>query len=366
MIRPYPALRPLLFRLDAERAHTLVLRALSVVESALARRGGAPPAAIPALRQDLFGRSFPNPIGLAAGLDKNAELPHVWQRLGFGFAELGTVTARAQAGNPRPRLFRLPEEQALINRMGFNNRGAEAVARELRRRLGGRRCGIPLGLNIGKSRVVSIEEAGSDYAESLRLLAPLADYLVVNVSSPNTPGLRDLQSEALLEPLLEAVQGENRRLAAMRGGGPLPLLVKVSPDLTEEALHAVVEVARRTGISGLVATNTTVQRPLRAPAARVAAETGGLSGAPLRDLSTRVIRFLHRETAGGLPIIGVGGVFGPEDAYEKIRAGASLVQVYTALIYAGPGLPRDLCVGLASLLERDGFSHLRQAVGCDA
>lgn len=366
MMSFYSAIRPLLFRLDAERAHRLAFGALAVVQRVLERLPphGSPPA--PELAQELFGLSFPNPVGLAAGLDKDAELPHVWPALGFGFAELGTITARAQPGNPRPRLFRLPDERALINRMGFNNRGAQAVAQHLMTRLARRRCAVPLGLNIGKSRLVPIEDAASDYAESLRVLFPLADYVVLNVSSPNTPGLRELQSEALLEPLLATFQSENQQLAGAHGWAPLPVLVKVSPDLPDDGLQAVVEVARRCGVSGLVATNTTLQRPLASADAGVARESGGLSGAPLRSLSTHAIRLLYRATGGTLPIIGVGGIFRAEDAYEKVRAGASLVQVYTALVYEGPGFPRALSSGLVSLLRRDGFSHLRQAVGCDA
>jgi dihydroorotate dehydrogenase len=360
----YSAIRPLLFRLDAERAHRLVFGALSLAELAMEHLPLRKVPAAPELAQDLFGITFPNPVGLAAGLDKNAELPHLWPALGFGFAELGTVTARAQSGNPRPRLFRLPDEHALINRMGFNNRGAEHVAQRLRRRFAYHRCGVPLGLNIGKSRVVPIEEAASDHAESLRLLFPLADYIVLNVSSPNTPGLRDLQSEALLEPLLSSLQSENQRLAEAYGRAPLPVLVKVSPDLTDDGLQAIVEVAQRCRVSGLVATNTTVQRPLRSPDAGTAQESGGLSGAPLLPLSTHAIRVLHQATGGTLPIIGAGGIFRAEDAYEKIRAGASLVQVYTALVYEGPSLPQSLCAGLLSLVRRDGFTHLRQAVGC--
>jgi dihydroorotate dehydrogenase len=355
----YRGVRPLLFRLDPERAHTVTLGVLRLLQPLL--RGSAAPD--PVLRQAVYGLRFPNPIGLAAGLDKNAEAPHVWAALGFGFAELGTITAQAQPGNPRPRLFRLPADRALINRLGFNNHGAAAVAGSLAPRLRARPAGIPLGLNLGKSRAAALEDAIEDYLTSFRTLYALGDYFVVNVSSPNTPNLRDLQSADRLAPLLDALQAENRRLAAAQARPMRPLLVKVAPDLSEPELRDLVAVAEASHVAGFVASNTTVQRPsLRAPA-RLASQTGGLSGAPLRPLATALVATLHRLSAGRLPIIGVGGVFTPADAYEKIRAGASLVQVYTGLIYEGPGLPGALCAGLRTLLARDGFASLAAAVG---
>lgn len=362
----YRAARPLLFALPAETIHGWTAKALGVVEAVLERTGTPAPAPDSLLRQELWGLPFPNPVGLAAGFDKNGRLPLVWAALGFGFAELGTVTAQAQPGNPLPRLFRLPEERALLNRLGFNNAGAAAVARDLGGRLARRRPPIPLGLNLGKSRATPLDGAIDDYRSSLAALFDCADYVVVNVSSPNTPGLRDLQAEAQLAPLLEALQAENRRLATERHTAPRPLLVKVAPDLSDEGLRAVVDVTTGSGIAGLIATNTTIDRSVLPPAHPLAGEAGGLSGAPLRDRSTAVIRRLSRLSGGQLPIIGVGGIFSAEDAYAKIRAGASLVQVYTGFVYEGPGLPQRVASGLKTLLQRDGFRTITAAVGADA
>jgi dihydroorotate dehydrogenase len=325
-----------------------------------------PPAGDPLLRQEVWGLTFSNPIGLAAGFDKNCELPRLWPALGFGFAELGTVTAQAQPGNERPRLFRLTADRALINRLGFNNDGAQAIARSLARRLRRGRPPIPLGLNLGKSRATPLADAAGDYLLSFRLLWPLADYVAINVSSPNTPGLRDLQSEAQLEPLLRVLRDENERCAAAHRAAPRPLLLKVSPDLDAAGLASIVRVALHHKVAGLIATNTTIARaPLRASAS-LAQQEGGLSGAPLRDRSTEVIRLLYRLGEGQLPIIGVGGIFTAADAYAKIRAGASLLQVYTGFIYEGPSLPRRLAAGLGDCLRRDGFSTIADAVGRDA
>jgi len=342
----YRLLRPLLFRLDPETAHRLVFALLQNWQRLLERRAVAPvPSGCSA-----FGLDFPNPLGLAAGLDKNAELPHVWAALGFGFAELGTVTARAQPGNPRPRLFRLPADRALINRMGFNNEGAAAVSRRLARRLALSRPPIPLGINIGKSKVAAIEDATADYLTSFRAFFPLADYVVVNVSSPNTPGLRELQSEGQLEPLLGAIQNENQRLASA-GRGPRPLLVKIAPDLPDEQLPAIVRAAERCRLAGIIATNTTTRRTGLTTPAPLASEAGGLSGVPLRPLATDTIRKLHELLRGRLPIVGVGGVFTPEDVREKIEAGASLVQIYTSFVYEGPGVVRSLAAAASAALD---------------
>jgi dihydroorotate dehydrogenase len=363
---PYSVVRALLFRLDAERAHLIVFRLLRVFETMLEPTGARQLSFTPALRQEVLDRCFPNPIGLAAGLDKNAELPHVWPAMGFGFAELGTITAKEQPGNPRPRIFRLPEHHAIVNRMGFNNDGAEKVARRLNRHLSRRPVSVPLGINIGKSRITPLQDAVSDYLASLRALFPYADYFVLNVSSPNTPGLRNLQSEARLELLLKAVQEENSALAQTCGGRTVPVLVKLAPDLNDDALRSIVEVAKRCRVAGLIATNTTLQRPDLSRSDIRTTEAGGLSGAPLRKLSTNIVRNLFRLTEGRVPIIGVGGIFTAEDAYEKICAGASLVQVYTGLIYCGPSLPRILCTGLRDLLHRDGIDHIADAVGRNA
>lgn len=362
----YRWLRPLLFAIPAETIHDWTSSGLGLAQRILQRRAVASATSDAMLSQQLWGLHFPNPAGLAAGFDKNGALPHVWAALGFGFAELGTITARAQAGNPKPRLFRLPDQQGLINRLGFNNRGAAAVARELQLCIAGHRPPIPLGINLGKSRDTPIDAAVDDYRLSLAALFDSADYFVINVSSPNTPGLRDLQDEARLGPLLEALQADNRSLAAARGVAPRPLLVKVAPDLSDEGLRAVVSVTADCGGSGLIATNTSIDRSLLPAAHPLAGEAGGLSGAPLRDRATAVIRRLHLLCGGRLPIIGVGGIFSAEDAYAKIRAGASLVQVYTGFVYEGPGLPRRICAGLKSLLARDGFANIAAAIGVDA
>jgi dihydroorotate dehydrogenase len=275
------------------------------------------------------------------------------------------VTAQAQLGNPPPRLFRLADQPAPLAGSA-STRGAPAIARDLAARLGGQRPPIPIGLNIGKSRVTPIDRAVDDYRASFAALAPCADYVVVNVSSPNTPGLRDLQAEAQLTPLLEALQADNRGLAAQRGTAPLPLLVKLAPDLSDDDLRALIAAARGCGVSGLVSTNTSVDRSLLPRGHPLAGESGGLSGTPLRARATAVIRRLHQLAHGEMPIIGIGGIFSAADAYAKIRAGASLVQVYTGFVYEGPGLPRRICAGLRHLLARDGYRHIGDAVGVDA
>jgi dihydroorotate dehydrogenase len=363
----YPLLRPFFFALDPEQAHHLALRALVLLQASPSVK----PLTDRRLAQDLWGLHFPNPVGLAAGYDKNARVPLVWSALGFGFAELGTITAQPQEGNPRPRIFRLEKDKALINRLGFNNEGAEAIAARLTRLLPSLRPSsgqashphtVPLGFNIGKSRVVPLDEAVADYKLSFTRLFPFADYFVVNVSSPNTPELRRLQETERLGQLLEALLAQNQLLASERGARPRPILVKIAPDLDPEALLEIARTAMAFGIAGLIATNTTLSRP---PLSSSIDEEGGLSGRPLAKRATEVIRILFRATEGKLPIVGVGGIFSAEDAYEKIRAGASLVQVYTGLIYEGPFLPRHIVHELLQLLARDGLDHLGQAVGKD-
>ncbi|MBK7858652.1 MAG: quinone-dependent dihydroorotate dehydrogenase [Archangiaceae bacterium] len=313
-------LKPLLFRLDAEAAHHLGLGALSLLEGSpgLARALRGPDD--PAHATTVFGLTFPNRIGLAAGLDKNAEAMVGLFALGFGFVEVGTVTPRPQPGNDRPRLFRVPEHGALLNRMGFNNLGAHAMASrlsELEWRPG------PIGVNLGKNKDTPNERAHDDYALGARLLAGLCDYLVVNLSSPNTPGLRALQEPEALRRILQATRAE---------AGARPVLLKIAPDLEDEAVDAAVEVAVAEGAAGLIATNTTVKRPFIHP------EAGGLSGRPLLQRSTEVLARVR----GRLPTIGVGGVFGPDDVQLKLKAGASLVQIYSGLIYQGPRLVKEL------------------------
>lgn len=314
---------------------------------------------------EAFGLTFPNPVGLAAGMDKQAAAVPVWQWMGFGFSELGGVTRHAQPGNPQPRMFRAIGDEALINRMGFNNPGATAMAERLmdwRRR--GQWPGHPVGINLGKSKVTPLEEAHLDYAVSFEVLWNWADFFVVNVSSPNTPGLRQLQDQAALKEILLTLQTLNFRLAreasATAPRVPKPILVKVSPDLTPEALDDIVELIEPTGLSGLIATNTTINRP-EAPSpdlAGIYSETGGLSGRPLRQRSTGVIRHLYRATRGRVPIIGVGGIFTVEDAWEKVTAGATLLQVYSALVYEGPGIAGDLVNGLRERLAGAKWSDV--------
>lgn len=359
-------LRPLLFRLPPEAAHELALHTLAVglgpapLRRVVARRYSASPFGD--LRR--FGLSFANPLGLAAGFDKNGVVAPALAALGFGFVEVGTVTHLPQPGNPRPRLFRLPLDRALINRQGFNNDGAEALAARLAR--GRPPCVV--GVNIGKSRVVSIEDAAADYLASFEAVQPYADYVTVNVSSPNTPQLRELQRADRLTALLGALQRRNREMATNGARAPLPLLVKVSPDLSAGELELIVDVALRAGVAGLIATNTTTARqPLRTPADVVAAcGEGGLSGAPLRTRSTEMVAALYRLTRGSLTIVGVGGIFNADDAWEKISAGASLLQLYTGLIYEGVGVVRRINEGLAETINRHGFRTLDEAVGCRA
>ncbi|HWD57861.1 MAG TPA: quinone-dependent dihydroorotate dehydrogenase [Stellaceae bacterium] len=351
----YPLIRPLLRALPAESAHRLTVRALAGgLGGLMAGRGEPDPAS---LRQTLWGRDFPNPVGIAAGFDKDAEAPDALLRLGFGFAETGTVTPRPQAGNPKPRLFRLYEDRAVINRLGFNSRGLEPTLARLRaRRRLGPWVGI-VGVNLGKNR--DSEDAAADYLDGVRRVGRLADYFVINVSSPNTPGLRGLQRRDILDDLL-------RRLVAARDDAApgTPLLVKIAPDLDDAERADIAALAAPSGIDGIVIANTTVARPasLRSAAAR---ETGGLSGAPLFAPSTVLVGDIYRLTGGRLPLVGVGGIASAADAYAKIRAGASLVQLYTALMFDGPALLGRIKRGLADLLHRDGFSSVAEAVGAD-
>ena len=312
------------------------------------------------LKQSLWGLNFANPIGLAAGFDKDGVAAGLWSSFGFGFAELGTVTLHAQPGNPRPRLFRLLPDRAVLNRMGFNNQGAEILAERLMERQSSEAMGT-IGINLGKSKVTPLEEAAEDYLGSFRLLKQWGDYFVVNVSSPNTLGLRSLQAADQLEPIFRVLQQENDLQK--------PLLVKIAPDLEWEAIAEILDLAQRYRLTGIIATNTTIRRDglqtqtLRATGNSIAQEAGGISGAPLRQRSTEVIRFIWKETQGKLPIVGVGGVFTPEDAWEKITAGASLVQVYTGWVYEGPGMVRRILAGLLQRLEERGLESIDQAVG---
>jgi dihydroorotate dehydrogenase len=348
-------LRPALFSVagrDAEAIHERVLGMLArVSESPGLTRGLARFAALAwpgdlGHPREVFGLRFPHPIGLAAGFDKNARAVPALAALGFGFIEIGTITQQAQPGNPRPRLFRLPSDQALINRMGFNNDGADAIAKRLARQP---EATVPLGISLGKSKVTPLEDAVADYLASLDRLYPWADYFAVNVSSPNTPGLRALQERDRLDALLAALQARLRERAEMESGRIKPLLVKVAPDLDEAALDELVEVCLARGASGLIAVNTTISRDGLSAAvpATLRDEAGGLSGRPLHTRAVAVVGLLAKRAEGRLPIIGCGGVFTVDDAQRLLDAGASLLQLYTSFIYEGPGIARYLAHGLA-------------------
>jgi dihydroorotate dehydrogenase len=343
----YFLLRPALFLTDAETAHGLSLAALRVMPLPVAN------AADSSLSQVVAGLRFPNPVGLAPGYDKNAEVPAAILRLGFGFTEVGTLTPRPQTGNPRPRLFRLVEDQAVINRMGFNNDGIDAAISRLGKL---REYSLPglVGINIGANKD-SLDRI-ADYVACVRAMAPFADYLTVNISSPNTPGLRALQDKAALDDLLAAVMAARI--------DDTPIFLKVAPDLEPADIDDIVEVSVRRGIAALIVSNTTISRPILK--SRHAGESGGLSGAPLRDLAQQRLRDFRKSSGGAIPLIGVGGISSAEDAYARIRVGASLVQIYSALVYEGPGLAKAINRGLVRLLKRDGFASIADAVGVDA
>ena len=313
------------------------------------------------LSQSLWGLTFANPLGLAAGFDKDGIAAQAWPMMGFGYAELGTVTCHAQPGNPQPRLFRLPRDRAAINRMGFNNQGAAQLATRLQHYWHQRSSPIPIGINLGKSKITPLDEAVNDYVQSFRLLRALGDYFVVNVSSPNTPGLRSLQASESLGPILAALQTENTEAK--------PLLVKIAPDLEWDAIAEVLALAGEHNLAGIIATNTTIQRSglktdrILQTGNRVTEEPGGLSGAPLRQRSTEVIQFLYQKSQGHMPIIGVGGIFTAQDAWEKLNAGATLLQVYTGWIYGGPEMARRVLTGLTQQLDNHQLDNLSAAIG---
>ena len=339
----YRLARPALFTLDPERAHGLAIAALKALPRRSAPLGGP-------LETTVAGLTFPNPLGMAAGFDKDAEVPDALLGQGFGFVEVGSITPRPQAGNPKPRLFRLAEDRAVINRMGFNNGGAAAAAARLAAR---ERRGI-VGINIGANK--DSADRVADYAQMTQVMAPLADYLAVNISSPNTPGLRALQDEGALTSLLDAV------LEARGEDGP-PVFLKVAPDLEPADIDAIARIALDKRLAALIVSNTTISRPpLRS---HHAGESGGLSGAPLRDLALQRLRDFRSATGGALPLVGVGGIATAEDAWQRIRAGASLVQLYSAMVYEGPGIARRIVHGLEALMRRDGHRTVAEAVGSE-
>ena len=369
----------LLFRLvlghlpaeDAHRAAFALIRAAPAVPGVSWLLGRWLTPADPVLRVRAFGRDLPGPLGLAAGFDKDGLGADALGALGFSFIEIGTVTAQQQPGNPRPRLFRLPRDRALVNRMGFNNHGATAAAARLRSR---RRSGVMVGVNIGKTRAVPESGAAADYAASARLLGGVAGYLVVNVSSPNTPGLRDLQAADRLRPLLAAVSDALEAAAETSGrtrngtGRRIPLLVKISPDLADADIDAIADLAIDLGLDGIVATNTTVSRDHTSsdPAEVDAAGPGGLSGPPLKQRALQVLQRLHSRTGGRLTLVAVGGIETADDAWDRIRAGATLLQAYTGFVYGGPLWPRSVQAGLARRVREAGFTSVQQAVGTAA
>jgi dihydroorotate dehydrogenase len=374
-------IRPLVFKglkADPEAVHSQFIRACAqlerhcdrlwsrwILQQAYQRLGFADDR----LTQSLWGLSFPNPVGLAAGFDKDGVASNVWSAFGFGFAELGTVTAHAQPGNPQPRLFRLPEDQAAINRMGFNNQGSARMAQALmasqkrRSDLASLLPTIPIGVNLGKSKITPLEAAAEDYGQSFQLLQDCGDYVVVNVSSPNTPGLRSLQSVEQLKPILTTLQQANH--------SQRPIFVKVAPDLAWEDLSEILGLVQSYRLAGIIATNTTIHREglktaqIQATGRSPAEEAGGLSGSPLCARATEVIRFIHTSTQGQVPMIGVGGVFTARDAWEKLAAGASLVQVYTGWTYEGPWMVRRILQGLVQALEIYELRHISEIVGTD-
>ncbi|MFQ4135105.1 quinone-dependent dihydroorotate dehydrogenase [Nodosilinea sp. PGN35] len=371
---PYRQLvRPLLFHgvtLDPEFLHRRTMNLLAWLAQPGADRAAAHGhawlrqqfcLADPRLAQTCWGLTFTNPLGLAAGFDKDGVAARAWPLLGFGFAELGTVTRYPQPGNPQPRLFRLVKDEAVLNRMGFNNRGAVALAERLGAYWSSQRPAMPVGINLGKSKVTELADAPEDYRFSLRQLYPYGDYFVVNVSSPNTPGLRSLQAADQLGPILAALQAENRE--------EKPLLVKIAPDLAWPDIDAVIELAQAYGLAGIIATNTTIAKEslktktLLQTGNAVVDEAGGISGAPLRSRSTEVIHHIYQRTGGTLPIVGVGGIFTADDAWEKIIAGATLLQVYTGWIYEGPWMIRRLLAGLLAKLEEHQLASVAEAVG---
>lgn len=344
----YSIFRKFLFTIQPERVHYMVMDWLQKVYKFAPGRALLKATCTkkhPSLTKDLWGIRFPNPVGLAAGFDKDARWTDELSCLGFGFVEIGTVTPRPQPGNDKPRLFRLPNDSALINRMGFNNQGSEVAAQRLRHR----KEKLIIGGNIGKNKVTPNEQATEDYVQCFKDLYDVVDYFVVNVSSPNTPGLRELQDKEPLMQLLNTLNNLNKEL-----GNPKPLLLKIAPDLTNSQLDDIISIIKETGIQGVVATNTTIDRSdLKTPASDVdAIGAGGLSGKPLRERSTEVVSYLHQNSNGAFPIIAVGGIYTAEDAIEKLEAGASLVQVYTGFIYQGATIARDICNGLVQYYQK--------------
>lgn len=361
----YRLVRPFFFKMSPETAHDVVIGGLKQAQrlpggSALIR-GLYGVKEHKELGQELWGIRFHNPIGLGAGLDKEGEAVKGFSAMGFGFIEVGTVTPKAQPGNEKPRCFRLPPDEALINRMGFNNHGADAMAARLAQV---KKRSIPVAINIGKNKLTENEHAADDYVTCMDKLYDVGEFFVINISSPNTPNLRALQHGGELQSLLRATLAKRDEKHKQCGGQKKPVLLKIAPDLSQDELGSIAETALACGIDGMIATNTTIARPsLQHPNQQ---ETGGLSGRPLTKRSTEVVRELYKIVGTRVPIIGCGGIFSGQDAYEKIRAGATMLEIYTSLIYKGPGVVSQINRELLTLLKRDGFSHISQAIGVDA
>jgi dihydroorotate dehydrogenase len=358
--------RPLLFRKDPEESHEMILGLLAKAETLSGLFQSVFKVDDARLKVQVGPLSLSNPVGLAGGFDKNAVAPKTIASFGFGFMEIGAITAQAQPGNPKPRLYRLPEDEALINRLGFNNQGAAAIAAKLAA-MGARGSlpGIPLGMNIGRTKIVETKDAVADFLACFTRLFAHGDFFTLNISSPNTPNLRDLQEKTLLRDLLSAVQEKNRELADRSRSMPKPVFVKIAPDMEFSQVDEITDVVISSQLSGIVATNATafMRDNLKSPNGP---EPGGLSGRPITAKVTNFVAHIYKQTGGRLPIIGVGGIFTAEDAYDKIRAGASAVQIYTGWIYEGPGLVKRINRGLCRLLERDGLKQITDAVGIDA
>jgi dihydroorotate dehydrogenase len=356
-------IRPWLFGKDPEESHEMVLRLLARMEFLYGTVEDCCKVEDPRLAVKIGPLNFPNPVGLAGGFDKNALAPKMISAFGFGFMEVGAITAQAQPGNPKPRLYRLPEDDALINRLGFNNEGAAAIAIKLGRlRARGGWPKIPLGMNIGRTKIVETKDAVADFLSCFTQLFPHGDFFTLNVSSPNTPNLRDLQEKSLLRDLLTALQEQNRRLAVRAKIEPKAVFVKIAPDMEYSQVDEIIEVVDQVKLTGIVATNATAfhREGLRSANGP---EPGGLSGRPITRLVTDFIGHIYRNTRGRMPIIGVGGIFDARDAYDKIRAGADAVQIYTGWVYEGPGAVKRINRGLLRLLDRDGLKHISEAVG---
>ena len=359
-------IRPLLFRKDPEESHEMMLHLLARLEFICGPLEDLYKVEDDRLVVQIGPLNFINPVGLAAGFDKNALAPKTIAAFGFGFMEVGAITAQAQPGNPKPRLYRLPEDDALINRLGFNNEGAAAIALRLDRlRARGARPKIPLGMNIGRTKLVETKDAVADFLWCFEKLFSHGDFFTLNVSSPNTPNLRDLQEKALLRELVLAVQEKNRELAAQGKIGLKPVFVKIAPDMEFSQVDDIIEVVGEANLTGIVATNATAFMRQGLKSAN-ASQPGGLSGRPITAVATKFIAHIYQTTRGRLPVIGVGGVFTAHDAYDKIKAGASAVQIYTGWVYEGPGAVKRINRGLLRLMERDGFRSVSEAVGREA